>query len=43
MSLATGWQTHSVRGAISGAIRKRMGLIVESAKADGIRTYRIKN
>lgn len=38
---ATGWQAHSVRGAISGAIKKKLGLTVTSEKADGIRVYRI--
>ena len=38
---ATGWQAHSVRGAISGAIKKRLGLKVTSEKSDGVRTYRI--
>ena len=37
---ATGWQGHSVRGFISGAIVKKMGLKVESQKrADGERAY----
>src|SRR3989304_1090470 len=37
---ATGWQAHSVRGFISGAIVKKMGLKVESSKrADGERAY----
>jgi len=37
---ATGWQAHSVRGFISGAIVKKMGLKVESQKrADGERAY----
>ena len=31
----TGWQTHTVRGAISGVLRKRMGLNVLSANKDG--------
>jgi hypothetical protein len=40
---ATKWQAHSVRGFISGALRKKMGLVVESAKrADGERSYSIK-
>jgi hypothetical protein len=38
---ATGWQAHSVRGAIAGALKKR-GLCVVSQKGDGIRTYRIQ-
>jgi len=40
---ATQWQAHSVRGFISGALRKKMGLAVESTKgADGERSYSIK-
>lgn len=39
---ATDWQSHSVRGFISGAITKKMGLNVESFKGtDGERAYRI--
>ncbi len=39
---ATGWQPHSVRGAISGALKKKLGLAVSSEKADGRgRVYRI--
>ena len=39
---ATAWQAHSVRGFISGAIIKKMGLKVESSKnSDGERAYRI--
>src|SRR5437899_2839866 len=39
---ATGWQAHSVRGFISGALGKKMGLTVESAKReDGARVYSI--
>ena len=39
---ATGWQKHTVRGAISGALKKKLGLNVVSAKADGgERIYRI--
>ena len=38
---ATGWRAHSVRGFISGAIKK-MGFKVESARREsGERTYRI--
>ncbi len=39
---ATGWQPHSVRGAISGALKKKLGLAVTSEKVgDGSRVYRI--
>ena len=36
---ATGWQQHSVRGALAGALKKR-GLAITSEKTDGIRRYR---
>jgi hypothetical protein len=40
---ATGWQAHSVRGFLSGALGKKMGLTVESVKTpDGARSYRLK-
>jgi Protein of unknown function (DUF3489) len=39
---ATGWQHHSVRGAISGALKKKMGLEVTSAPVEGRgRVYRV--
>ena len=39
---ATGWQAHSVRGFISGALGKKMGLTVESFKTpEGTRGYRV--
>lgn len=42
LSKATGWQAHSVRGALSGAISKKRGLKVLSEKTGtGPRTYRI--
>ena len=34
----TGWQQHSVRGAMAGALKKR-GLIITSNKLDGARRY----
>lgn len=40
MCTATGWLPHSVRGALAGALRKK-GHTVESAKADGVRHWRI--
>jgi hypothetical protein len=40
---ATGWQAHSVRGAISGTIKKKMGLSVVSERSNGCRRYRLTN
>ena len=36
----TGWQAHTVRGFISGAIQKKLGVKVESFRNEGERTYR---
>lgn len=43
MMILTGWQAHSVRGVISGALRKRLGLnVVTTPMALGqSRSYRI--
>jgi len=39
----TGWLPHSVRGFLSGAVGKKMGLIVTSTKGeDGERTYSVE-
>jgi hypothetical protein len=39
---ATGWQQHSVRGAISGTLKKKLGLTVTSENLEGRgRVYRI--
>ena len=37
----TGWQAHTVRGAISGALRKRLGLNVQVQLEEGTRVYRL--
>ena len=39
----TGWQAHSVRGFISGQLRKRMGLEVRSLERNGDRVYTIRS
>jgi hypothetical protein len=39
MMSATGWQPHSVRGALAGALKRR-GLIITSEKIDGVRRYK---
>lgn len=39
MVQATGWQQHSVRGALAGSLKKR-GLVITSVKCDGTRRYR---
>ena len=37
----TGWQPHTVRGFFAAVVRKKLGLRLESEKADGERVYRI--
>ena len=41
MGEATGWQAHSVRGALSGALRKKHRLIITTERVEGVRTYRL--
>ena len=38
---ATGWQAHSVRGFISGTLRKKLGHDVTSRQRDDARVYAI--
>ncbi len=40
---ATGWRPHTVRGALTGALRKRLGLTIASKKVEGRgRVYRLQ-
>ena len=41
MMALTGWQAHSVRGVMSGAIKKQQGLSITSKKVGDERVYRI--
>ena len=38
---ATGWQPHSVRGFISGTVKKKLGLNVITETGDSGRVYRL--
>lgn len=38
---SSGWQRHSIRGVISGVLKKRLGFTIESSSIDGVRMYRI--
>ena len=39
---ATGWQPHTVRGALAGALKKRLGLTIASEKVENRgRVYRL--
>lgn len=38
---ATGWQAQSIRGALSGSLKKAKGLSITSEKTGAVRTYRI--
>ncbi len=44
MTEATDWQVHTVRGAMAGALKKKLGLVITSEKQPGTdRIYRITN
>jgi hypothetical protein len=38
----TGWQAHSVRGAMSGALKKQRGFSITSTKSGSERIYKIE-
>lgn len=40
---ATGWQSHSVRGFLSGTVRRKMGLtLIAATGKDGLKRYHIE-
>ena len=39
---ASQWQAHSVRGFLSGSLRKQMGLKIQVIDRDGERAYHVK-
>lgn len=41
MTEATGWQPHSVRGALAGSLKRRHGLTIVGEAGEGGRVYRI--
>lgn len=44
MVKATGWQAHSVRGFLSGTVKKKLGLdLLSKTDGDGTRRYRIND
>jgi hypothetical protein len=38
---STGWQPHTVRSFLAAVVRKKLGLHLESEKANGERVYRV--
>lgn len=38
---ATGWQAHSVRGFLSGTLKRKLGKTIASEKTEAGRIYRI--
>ena len=43
IATVTSWQDHSVRGFLSGTLKKKLGLIVTSEIIDGARYYKINH
>lgn len=41
LTAATGWQAHSVRGALAGSLKRARGYEIGSTKVDGVRAYTI--
>ena len=38
---ATAWLPHTIRGAMAGALKKKLGLTITSQKVDGQRVYQL--
>ena len=41
MVIATGWQKHTIRAALSHALGKKRGYVITSEKIDDMRRYKI--
>ena len=41
LAAATNWQDHSVRGYLSGTLKKKLGLLVTSEVTDATRHYNV--
>lgn len=41
LAAATGWQAHSIRGAIAGQIKRKLRLTVATQRVEGRTVYRI--
>lgn len=41
LAALTGWQPHSVRGAMSGSLKRQRGLTIISTKSGSERVYKI--
>ena len=41
LAAATSWLPHTIRGAMAGALKKKLGLTITSEKVEGQRVYRI--
>jgi transglutaminase/protease-like cytokinesis protein 3 len=38
----TGWQAHSIRGFISGTVKKKLGMSIDTQILNGVRHYLIQ-